>query len=263
MENPLSSSSSSTSSNPSSDPSTLNSRISTLRNIPTDPIYDPATRQRITTHLNYDHQDSLSLYLSHYHRLSPFTARRAWCTDISLTSLTIATSGKEDSATYAVPFEPPLESFRDARDRFVVMDKEAKRGLGRSDIRVTEYIPPSGLNANTVGAVVTVLIWLAIATPLPYLPGFPTYDYGFRYVPAVAAFMRAVRGYVLTFFIVAHGAEAGLAMVRVRLTKHNVKVLSWVWCAWVVGTFVEGVWSMKRFDALVERKELELGRKKG
>jgi len=42
-----------------------------------------------------------------------------------------------------------------------------------------------------------------------------------------------------------------------RLAKHDIKAGSHLWWQWIFGTFVEGVGSVKRFDAEVKRLEAD------
>lgn len=94
---------------------------------------DEAAKQRIISHMNKDHHDSVQSpslktshwyilideqivrYLEHYAKLPSWTAYDGAVADISLDSMTM-TCG---SRTHRIPFDPPMASYRDARERVV------------------------------------------------------------------------------------------------------------------------------------------------
>ena len=101
---------------------------------------DAAMKQRIITHMNTDHQDSLIRYLEHFHCVSSFSARNAHLEDITFSSLTIKSSGRN----YTIPIKPPMTAWSEARPRVVAMDAEAVEALARSNITVKKYVKPYG-----------------------------------------------------------------------------------------------------------------------
>ena len=73
--------------------------------------------------------------MENYHHVSSWTAYDAKISDITLEKLTFSCAGK----TYVTPFNPPMTSYREARERVVEMDKECVSALGRSDITISQY----------------------------------------------------------------------------------------------------------------------------
>jgi hypothetical protein len=173
-------------------------------------------------------------YLEHYSKVSSYAARNAQLTSITLNELTI----RAGSQTFKLPFNPPLSSYREARERLVALDKEASTALGRSDITVKEHRLPE----DVLG------IFFLVATPLTFIllsreenmhPGSLIYDYILKYVPAFAAFAAKVRLPVLYLMTVLHAIEAGY-MAKTRLETHSVPVGTWLWWKWVLNAFFEG-----------------------
>ncbi|KAL9620661.1 MAG: hypothetical protein Q9160_004797 [Pyrenula sp. 1 TL-2023] len=102
---------------------------------------EAATKQRIITHMNADHQDSLQIFLEHYCKVPSYLASDAQVDDISLSYLII----RSKAGRNMVPLEPPMESYAHVRERMVEMDHAAYKGLDRSEITVTEYRLPKTL----------------------------------------------------------------------------------------------------------------------
>ena len=208
---------------------------------------DAAIKERIVTHMNSDHQDSLIRYLEHYCGVSSFSARNARLEDVTFSTLTITSNGKEHS----VPIEPPMTAWSDARPRVVAMDAEAVAGLGRSDITIKKYAKPYGF--MLIVFVACVLTYANFSRRANFKPGSLLYDSILRYVPEFADFCWRLQPLVIYPMILLHGSEA-ISMVRSRLWKHNVPVGSRLWLTWVCGTFIEGYGSFVRFDALVKEE---------
>ncbi|KAF2236615.1 hypothetical protein EV356DRAFT_574895 [Viridothelium virens] len=216
----------------------------------TDLSKDNAARKRILDHMNADHQDSLSRYLEHYCRLSSWAARNAKATEITLSQLDIDASGK----THQVPLNPPLGSFRDARERMVKMDQDSLKGLSRSDIKVTEYQQPKGFDLVVFSAVVLTL--LAYCKRSNFLPGSWLYDNLLSNIPGFARFSFVIQPLVFYGIIVIHSIETAF-MVSSRLNKHSVPIYGGLWWKWTLTTFIDGICSFRRFAAIVERKKRE------
>ncbi|CAD6583435.1 MAG: hypothetical protein ASARMPRED_001319 [Alectoria sarmentosa] len=210
---------------------------------------DAAAKQRIITHMNNEHQDSLIRYLKYYTQLSSFSARNAHLVDISFNDLTILSS----KGTYhAIPIKPAMTSWSEARTRVVAMDGDAVIGLGASNITVKKYKPPRGW--MTAVFVACALTYICFCRRTNFEPGSVFYDTLLRNVPSFAKFCRVIQPWLFWFMVVAHAAEASW-MAKSRLEKHTVRMFSRVWWMWVLSCFVEGVGSSMRFDECVEEEK--------
>jgi len=156
-------------------------------------------------------------------------------TDISLDRMQIRAGGQ----VHSIPFDPPMQSMRDARERVVKMDQEACTALGRSDITVKEYVPPTGFH---------LVVFVAAALTFPLLSREQNVAPGsliHQSVPLFADFVRKIRLPVLIVMLVLHSAEA-LYMANVKLIKHTVPFMSVLWWKWTASCFIEGVGSFQR-----------------
>lgn len=164
---------------------------------------------------------------------------------LDLNGMTLSCQGKD----YRIPFNPPMSSYRDARERAVRMDKEALEGLGRSDITITEFIPA------------TAPRW-AIAF---WTISFIFVAYSQRWWFAQGQFVEQFLGsgfaklswytqpYVISFMLFMHTWES-IYFAYSRLLKHSINPrtsLFWKW--WATG-WIEGFNVFLRFDQLVKRK---------
>jgi hypothetical protein len=149
--------------------------------------------------------------------------------------MTVEASGE----TYTIPLEPPMKTFREARERLVSMDSDTIVGLKRSKITVKEYRAPKGFHA--VVFVTCLGTYFLLGRPANYLPGSLLHDY----VPAFAEFVHRVRDWVLYPMVALHLCESYL--MRRKLERHSVALFSTVWWLWVVSAFIEGMGSFKRF----------------
>lgn len=215
---------------------------------------DAAAKQRIITHMNNDHQDSLIRYLQYYAQLSSFSARNAHLADISFDSLTILSSS---STPHTIPIKPTMTSWSEARPRVVAMDAEAVAGRGLSDITVKKYKPPRGFMTATF--VACALSYLAFCRRSNFEPGSVLYDALLKHVPSFAKFCRIIQPFLLGFMVVLHGGET-VWMAKSRLEKHSVRMFSKVWWMWMLSCFVEGYGSGFRFDECVRE---EMARREG
>src|ERR1700760_796948 len=66
-----------------------------------------------------------------------------------------------NSRQYQIPFEPPMTSYKEARERVVEMDKQCLQALGKSDISVKEFVPPTGL--GLIPFLIISTTWLAFS----------------------------------------------------------------------------------------------------
>lgn len=165
-------------------------------------------------------------------------------TGITLDGMTFSASGK----TYRVPFEPPLDSYREARERVVAMDKECLAGLGRSDITIDEFIWPTGIYGLEFAIIAAT--FLGFSQRWWFEPGRVVEQFlgaGF------ARFAWTIQPWLILGMALVHGAEL-VYFIPTRLSKHSVSLRSPVWWQWAVAEFVCGIFCTSRFDALVRRK---------
>ena len=210
---------------------------------------DEAAKQRIITHMNNDHQDSLIRYLRYYAQLSSLSARNAHLADISFDSLTILSSNR---ISHAIPIKPAMTSWSEARPRVVAMDGEAVAGLGASNITVKQYKPPRGF--MTAVFVACLLTFITFCRRANFEPGSIFYDTLLKYVPNFAKFCWTYQPLGFGLMVAMHAGET-VWMVKSRLEKHTVRTFSRVWWMWVLSCFVEGTGSFIRFGECVEEEK--------
>ena len=165
-------------------------------------------------------------------------------TGITLDGMTFSASGK----TYRVPFEPPLDSYREARERVVAMDKECLARLGRSDITIDEFIWPTGIYGLEFAIIAAT--FLGFSQRWWFEPGRVVEQFlgaGF------ARFAWTIQPWLILGMALVHGAEL-VYFIPTRLSKHSVSLRKLVWWQWAVAEFVCGIFCTSRFDALVRRK---------
>lgn len=183
-------------------------------------------------------------YLEHYCKLSSWQAADGKVSDIDLSGLTLVCGNQ----THRVPFDPPMASYRDARARVVEMDQACVTALGRSDISIAEFLPPTGVAA--------VPFAVCLATMLGYSQRwwFGRGEVVERVLGAgFARFGWTIQPWLIGFMVVVHGFEALYATTG-KLSRHSVSPRSWPYWLWAADVFVEGVFAMKRFDKLVAQK---------
>lgn len=212
---------------------------------------DAASKQRIVTHMNADHQDSLIRYLEHFCNLSSYAARNAKLVDVTFDSLTILSS---DGSPHSISIKPSMNSWSEVRPRVVAMDAEAVAALGRSNITVKKYKRPKGFMA--VVFVATACTFVLFSKRSNFQPGSFVYDSVMRHVPGFAKFCYKIQPMVIYPMVVLHSGEA-IYMERSRLEKHTVPKFSKLWWKWLLSTFVEGVGAFVRFDRIVEIEEVK------
>ena len=212
-------------------------------------VKDVAAKQRIITHMNADHQDSLVRYLEHYCHLSSFSARNAKLEDISFASLTIASS---QNTQHVISIEPPMVAWAEARERVVAMDAEAVKGLKRSNITMKKYKEPSGLMAVVF---IAAAISFALFSKRSNLePGSFLYNHVLWYAPGFAKWCYKIQPLLIFLMVTIHGGEA-VYMVTGRLKKHSVPRFGMLWWKWMLSTYIEGVGAFVRFDRIIKEEE--------
>lgn len=165
-------------------------------------------------------------------------------TAVDLTGMTFVAGGK----AHWIPFEPPLQSYRDARERVVIMDKNCLTALGRSDVTVNEYIWPTGVYA--AGLAVCVATFLGFSQRWWFAPD--------QVVASVlgqsfAQFAWAIQPWLIIGLFLIHGAELAW-FIPARLGKHSVNVRTKEFWLWAASEFIGGIFCSTQFDALVEKK---------
>lgn len=215
---------------------------------------DPANR--IITHMNKDHTDSITRYLEHYCGVSSFKAQYGKLTAFSCSFMTIKALG----STYRVPFDPPLKDYSEARPRVVTMDYEAIEGLGRDTITLNSYtLPRKPWQISIFGLVVCTVLLLGRRDTLAPGPRSLLRPLATKF-PALFPWLWKIQPLVLLFMLVMHTGEA-MWMARSRLRKHSVPVFSRLWFKWVASTFIEGFGSFMRLDEMVEEERVRREKK--
>ena len=192
-------------------------------------------------------------FLEHYCNVPSWIAYDAEMTAVDLNGMSF-TCG--NSQVYRIPFEPPMSSYREARERAVAMDKESLEGLDKSDITVKEFVPPRGL-------------W--ILEPLIVAAAFAAYSqrwwFGHGQVveqylgSSFAAFCWTIQPWLIFAMLAIHCTEA-FWMASKYLRKHSVNVREVIWWQWVFCGFIEGIPSFLRFQEVVRRKRTEKEKQK-
>jgi hypothetical protein len=187
-----------------------------------------------------------------------FQTRNAQMTDISLNQMKFTCNGQQ----YTIAFDPPMKSLREARERVVQLDKEALQVLGRSDITIDKYIPPTAHLGHLWNFSQCLFSYLFLPPSSIWQPDSLLYDTVLYRVPTFANFVTYV-GWWIVFGIMIpiHTIEAGVIARRLR-TKHGLTPLDWVWWAWTGSCFIEGITCKWRLDKLVEEKRKEKDAKK-
>ncbi|KAH8601862.1 hypothetical protein B0O99DRAFT_607619 [Bisporella sp. PMI_857] len=216
-----------------------------------------AAKARIISHLNKDHQRSLSYYLQHYNSLSSFEARSPVLTDITFDYMTFRTSWGNISS---IPLSPPMKAWSEARTRTVEMDRVSRKALGISHISLTEYKLPNSLFQRTIFAlcILTVVIF---ATKQWIVKGTFVYDRILPYWPGGPEWFLWISNVIALPTLILHLGEAFL-LDRTRLRKYGVERGSSLWFKWVISCFIEGFGCFVRIDETVKRKELEAEKQK-
>ncbi|KAG9965685.1 hypothetical protein KCU61_g1292, partial [Aureobasidium melanogenum] len=208
---------------------------------------DAAAKARVISHMNADHHDSVIRYLENYHHLPSYQAYNGRISDVSLEYIAFECAGMN----YRTPLDPPMSSFREARERLVQMDKECIEALDRSDITIKEFIAPTGLYLVLFVIVSTTLAAFRTRT------NFESGSFISAMVPnSFARFCWTIQPLIWYGMLAIHGAETWY-MARGRLRKHNINIRSRVWWLWTATTFIEGVGAYNRFDKLVQKKRAE------
>jgi hypothetical protein len=197
-------------------------------------------------------------YLEAYNKISMFQTGSAKMTDISLTEMRFTCNGQH----HTIAFDPPMKSFREARERTVQLDKDALKLLGRSDLHIDKYIPPTVNIFHLVNFSTCLLCYLFLPFPSIWQRGSILYDTLLHHVPRYADFVAQVGWWIVVCIMIPiHTTEAGLMARRLR-TKHGLTPFDGMWWAWTTSCFVEGITSKWRLDGLLEEQRKEKDAKK-
>lgn len=203
-----------------------------------------AAKTRIVKHMNNDHHDSVVRYLQHYGKIPSWKAYDGEVTDVDLNALSLSCHG----TTVRVPFEPPMSSLREARERVVEFDRECRKALGQSDVTVKTYVPPAGRHAIPfLGIIITAVAysqrwWFEKGQIVEQIFG-----------SSFAHFAWTIQPWLLIGLAAVHGSEM-LYFSLTKLPRHSVNVRSSQWWLWNASIFIEGVFAWKRFDEHVQRQ---------
>lgn len=207
---------------------------------------DEAIKARIISHMNKDHQDSLSRYLEAYAGISHYSARSPKLEDLTLSTLTIGSA----AGRQIIPISPPMFSLSEARTRLVTLHEECGRKLGRDSITVKNFRWPGIVHGCIILAVLLGLFCFADGSN--FAPGSFLSSTLYKPVPQVARFMEAHHLYFWWTILLIHIGEAGL--MAVWLKKYNVPPYSNLWMLYIGFTVLEGYGCGARLRAEVARE---------
>lgn len=212
-----------------------------------------AMKNRIITHLNADHAFSLQIYLRHFCGVPEKQASNAKLTDITNDHMIIESRAGRN----LVPFEPPMKSFMEARERTVALHNQALKGLGLSDIKITNFALPNKIwQIVTCISVIMCLITFPFRSSLhPSSGSFVSQIWSFGgLVPGISKLAYTLSPFLLPFILIVHTIEAE-NFTRTRLRKHQMPFGSIPWVLWTIHAFIGGIACFARFDDLVQERE--------
>lgn len=209
-----------------------------------------SSKDFIIKHMNADHQESLILFLQAYCGITSTQAKNAHLEELSTSNLIITAHGTR----YSVPIEPAMKNYSEARGRMVAMHKESLKRLGRSEITLTEYRAPRGIQA--VIFVLCALFYVTCFQRSNLQPGSDLYEYlELQRVPWFPRLVCILQPYVVGIHII-----ETVALVVTQLKPLNVPVLSGLWWKWVASCFVEGYGSFSRIKQFVKEQKAKNGK---
>ncbi|CAI6265851.1 unnamed protein product [Periconia digitata] len=215
-----------------------------------------AAKQRIVNHMNADHSDSIRRYLEAFSKKSSFQARNARMTDVTLHDMKFDCNGEP----VAIPFDPPMKSYREARERAVQLDKDALRLLGRSDIPITKYIPPWVHWGHLFNFTQCFITFGLFSRAAHFQPGSLPHDVFLHHFPKFISFALAIQPYLITIMAAIHAFEV-VIMMR-KLGRHGLSLFDGVFWAWSASIFVEGITATLRLNEFIRSKQQEKEAKK-
>ena len=141
-----------------------------------------------------------------------------------------------------IPFDPPLNSFSEARERLVAMHELCLKELDVEGVMLERYVPP---NQWWQWCMFALTMWTF--TTLPFRASLlpesrslinKAWSLGGT-APWLARLAYQMSPLTLAFMIVVHGWECYVMGFR-RLRRYEVEVFSWVWWCWVLDVWCEG-----------------------
>ncbi|KAF2708237.1 integral membrane protein-like protein [Pleomassaria siparia CBS 279.74] len=222
----------------------------------TSEAQEMVAKERIMKHMNADHQESIRRYIEASEQTSFYQVRDAQMTDINLNNIKISYGGKQA----VIPFDPPMKSLREARERLVQMDKDSLQTLGRSDISITKFVQPYAIPAHMMNFTTWLITYTAFSRRSNFMAGSLLYDTLLSRTPGFATFCLTIQPLLLVIIMGAHSVECVL-MAR-KLAKHGLTPFEAVWWLWVGTTFVEGFTASLRLNGLIAEKKKEKEAKK-
>lgn len=174
--------------------------------------------------------------------------------DIDLNGMTLVASGK----SYRIPFDPPLPSYRETRERVVEMDKECLKSLDKSDITVKDFISPATSAFYAIEFLIIASTFLGYSQRWWFARGSIVER---TLGPGFASFSWTIQPWLITFMLGLHGAEA-IYFARNQLWRHSVNMRTLLFWKWIVTVFVEGQFAFKRFNDHVDMKRREKEKQK-
>jgi hypothetical protein len=148
-------------------------------------------------------------------------------TDIDLNGMKISYAGKQAF----LPFDPPMKSMRDARERLVQMDKDANEALGRDPIPITTFIPCYVHVGHLFNFSACLLTYIFLPREANIQPGSLLYDHALYKFPGFVEFVKVIRLWVIWIMLGIHITESVLMVKKLR--KHGLTPLDGLWWKWV------------------------------
>lgn len=154
---------------------------------------------------------------------------------------------------YTLTLDPPMASMREARERMVALDTDARKALNlpahshgalASPPKITRFVPPSGFDCVVWTAVISTLV--VFSRQANVQPGGWAYEnLGIKLAPRFAAFCQAVQPWLFAGMLALHGAEAAFVGM-VKMPRYGVSTGGLLWWKWVLSTFIDGFFTQKR-----------------
>jgi len=233
--------------------------MASIRDAPTD----AAVQQRIIRHMNADHQNALSAFAQYYGKITSSQATGAYMTDINLSAFTLSvpslhkpsndinvnhkTIADNETQSVTIPLEPPMKSYRDARERMASMAKEACAAYGVSEYVINKYSNPPFVSIFVACSFLFSLY--AFASPENFAKGHWIRKYGLLNIALFADFLEKYSKQVGVFLVALHLGEVAIFW-RTRIWKYHMKSKR-ARALWSVDCFLEGFGAFKRFDDMV------------
>lgn len=205
------------------------------------------TAQSIIAHMNKDHKLALEDFLYVFGNV-PITDQisSVRLKEFELDHMTILFqhAAIDFDIEKVIPFDPPLSSFRDSRDRLVSMAKEAAEKIGVSHVMINEMSYPR----DFVEYLIIILVFLPIVVFMKrsLLQYFPLPQYIIDFISKDAVLISIIIGE-----IICHAAETYF-LLRPRLNYHRVPTDFLV--EWYFFGMLEGYPIVKRFDDLAYQR---------